>query len=301
MGVVRLWVTLAVLAQLGGRDPAARALEEGGEPVLHSCLVKVQDDVRIPAQEAGVLIQFPVKEGTRVAKGDLLAVIDARQAEAALRVAKIALEAAEKRAENVIEEKYAKKAAEVAYFDWQQDLKANLDHAGAIPDIEVRQKKLVFERSKLQIEKAKKDREMASLDAKTKEAERDAAQMAIDRRTILAPFDGEVVTTYLHESEWVSPGDPILRLVRLDTLYVEDFLDASLYNPSDVQGKPVTVSVALARGREVSAPGTIVYVNQLVQSDGSYLVRAEVQNQRENDHWLIRPGLPTKMTIHWKK
>jgi multidrug resistance efflux pump len=151
-----------------------------------------------------------------------------------------------------------------------------------------------------QIEKARKDQILARLEAKTKMAELEATEMALERRTILAPFDGEVVDTYRHKSEWVNPGDPILKLVRFDTLHVEGFVNAEQYDRSDVQGKPVTVMITRARGREISMQGRIVYVDQMVGPHGDYRVRAEVKNKLEGDNWLIEPGRFVRMTIHLK-
>ena len=296
MTTICVWVAVLVGAQIGGAG--RRYTETSGNPVLEPCIIKLQDEVRIPAQEAGVLIKMSVKEGSRLAEGDLLATIDDREAAAALKVAEYGLQAAIKRALDKIEETYARKAADVAKVDWEQVLEANKKKKDAISEIEIRQKKLVYERSELQIEKAQKDQELAKLDARTKKAERDAAEMALQWRTILAPFDGEVVDTYRHESEWVSPGDPILKFVRFDALYVEGRAYAREYDGGELKGKPVTVLVTKARGREVSVAGTVVHVSQMVQGDGSYVVRAEVQNQRDGDNWVIQPGLKAKMTIH---
>ena len=300
MSAFRLLIALGLLLPVSGVDRLYA--EKDGNPVLDRCLIKLkgEDEIRIPAQEAGVLISMPVKEGSRVAQGELLATIDDREAKAALQVAEYALQSAQQRAKEDIEIRYAQAAEAVAQVDVDQDQKANRDHPGAIPDIEIRRKKLDLKRSSLQIEKARKDQILASLEAKTKEAERDAAKMALEWRTILAPFDGEVVTTYRHQSEWVNPGDPILKLVRFDTLHVEGIVYADQHDRGELRGKPVTVKVVRARGREISVQGHIVYVDQMVQSDGSYRVRAEVKNQREGDNWLIQPGLKARMTIHLK-
>ena len=297
MSVVHLLLAVGLLSQLSGVD--SRYTEENGNPVMDSCLIKPpgEDEVRISAQEAGVLIEMPVTEGSRVAKGDLLAVIDDREAKAALQVAQYSLQSAQQRAKEDIEIRYAQAAASVAEVDRDQDLKANLDHPGAIPDIEIRRKTLDWDRSKLQIEKAQKDQILAGLEAKTKAAERDAAKMALEWRTILAPFDGEVVTTYRHQSEWVNPGDPILKLVRFDRLHVEGYVYAKQFDRGELLGKPVTVKVARARGREVTVKGEVVFVEQMVQADGGYRVRAEVKNEHEGDGWLIQPGLEARMTV----
>lgn len=290
-------MTVALVSQIGGVSP--RYTEENGNPVMDRCLIKPpgEDEVRIPAQEAGVLIKMPVTEGSQVSKGDLLALIDDREAKAALQIAIYGYQSAEQKAKEDIEIRYAQAAAAMAQVDLDQDKKANLAQPGAIPAIEIRRKTLDLKRATLQIEKAQKDQILAGLEAKTKAAERDAAQLALDSRTILAPFDGEVVTTYRHQSEWVNPGDPILKLVQFDRLHVEGFVYASQFDRSQLLGKPVTVKVTKARGREVTVTGKVIFVDQMVQADGSYRVRAEVKNEREGNSWLIQPGLQARMTV----
>jgi multidrug efflux pump subunit AcrA (membrane-fusion protein) len=245
-----------------------------------------------------VLRALPVREGSRVDAGDLLAQVDDRLARAQVDIARLGYESALQRAEDDIEERYAKKAAGVAYVDWLRDVEANDAKSNAVPEIQIRQKKLVFERSELQIEKARKDQDLAAKDAEAKLAEQRAAQINVDQRTITAPFAGEVQTLFRHENEWVNPGDPILRLVQYDVLHAECFVKASDYDPIELQGVDVTLRVELARGRTVEAPGRVVYASQTVQGDGKYLVRAEVQNRREGDYWLVRPGLSAVLTLH---
>ncbi|MCH2113617.1 MAG: HlyD family efflux transporter periplasmic adaptor subunit [Pirellulales bacterium] len=260
--------------------------------------VKLRDEVRIPASEAGVLITYSVREGSRVSEGDVLAVIDDREAQARLKIAQYALAAAAKRALNTIEEEFASKSAEVAKVDWEKAVKANLRKKDAVPEIEVMQKYLAYQRARLQTEKAQKDQELAKLDARTKKAELDAAQLAIEWRTIRAPFAGEVVASYHQEKEWVNPGDPILKLVRFDKLYVEDTVDSKVHNRDELVGCDVVVEVTRARGKKISVAGTVVYVEQSMQLDGGLNVRAEVENTVVNDSWLIQPGMSATMTLH---
>ncbi len=57
--------------------------------------------------------------------------------------------------------------------------------------------------------------------------------------------------------------------------------------------------VPLARGGSVEAPGKVVYVGQTVESNQhTYVVRAEIENQRNGDFWVIRPGMMAEITIH---
>ena len=299
-----LLLMLTLVATISGSAMNAFSQQQynsdSGDALIDRCFVSVLDEVRIPAQEAGMLMKMTVKEGSLISKGELIATIDDREAKMGLKVAEYGLKAARQRASDKIEITYASKAAEFAKVDWERVIEANENLAGAVPEIEVRQKKLGWERSVLQIEKAQKDRDLAILDYNTKKAEVEAAEMAVGMRVINAPFDGEVVDMYRHESEWVNPGDPILKLVRFDTLYVEGYAYAKDYDQEELQGRPVTVSVSKARGREVKVKGTIVHVSSIV-SGGEYKVRAEIQNQRTGDNWLIQPGLEARMTIHLNK
>jgi multidrug resistance efflux pump len=233
------------------------------DPVLTRCMVKVKDEVEIPAQKEGVLTELTVIEGSVVRKGDKIAVVDDREAKAAVEVATFAHEAAEARAADDIEGRFAAKSAEVAKKDWDRDLEANLRVPGSVPEIEVSQKKLMYEKSTLQMEKAAKDRHLSALDAKTKKAELGAAQVALEKRTIDAPFDGEVVKLHRDKSEWVNPGDPILTLVRFDKLYVEAFVSTKDFDRGELLGRPATVVVPRARGNQVTLTGTTVHVGQL--------------------------------------
>jgi multidrug resistance efflux pump len=291
------WIA-AVLTTFG--QVAAEAPSPGealGDPTFEHAAISAQLDVQIAAQVEGVLLQLPVREGTPIAADQVLATIDDRQAQAAVDVADIGVKAATAKAEDKIEEEYAKAAAKVAEADLRKDLEVNQRSPGTVSETEIQKKKLDLIRSRLQIEKAKKDQVLARLEADVKEAELKAAKVALERRTIKAPFEGEVQTLFQKEAQWVNPGDPILRLVRLDVLDVECYVKAQDFDPVDLANRPVTVVAHLARGRKASIEGRVVYINQSVLR-GIYMVRAEIQNQKVGDYWVVRPGLDAEVTIH---
>ncbi|QEG37483.1 efflux RND transporter periplasmic adaptor subunit [Bythopirellula goksoeyrii] len=283
-------------------NPFALAAESTTDPVFERCIVKVKDEVEIPAQKDGVLMELPVIEGSQVKEKETIAVIDDREAKAAVRAAQAGLRAAEERVKDDIEERYSKAATDVARIDLEKSQEANVRTPFSVPDIEITQKELVVKKSELQTEKAQKDRVMASLEADTKRAELEAAQVALNKRVIHAPFTGEVVKLYREKSEWVNPGDPILTLMRFDTLYVEAQVPARNYDRNELQGRDVTVAIPRARGREITLPGKVVHVGQLIESGGNYIVRAEVENIKEDGFWVVQPGMGqrAKMTIHLK-
>jgi hypothetical protein len=93
-------------------------------------------------------------------------------------------------------------------------------------------------------------------------------------------------------------GDWILRLVRLDAMYVAGALDRSLYDPHEVVNCNVTIEVEMARGRKEKVEGRITYVSSEVRGDKKFLVRAEVPNRQEHGRWLLADGMKATMTIH---
>jgi len=206
--------------------------------------------------------------------------------------------AAYKRYEDDVEIRYSKAAAEAAKADYEQLVAANKLREKTVPEIELIFKKLEWNKAGLGAEKATHEREIAWYEAGAKKVEVEAADLAIKRRVIVAPFDGIVEELKRKQEEWVAPGDTILQLLRLDTVYVEGTIVQSQYDPHEIQGCQVTVEVQMARGRKATVRGSITKVSSIVRSDGEYSIRAEVANQQEHGTWVLRDGLPASMTIH---
>ena len=153
--------------------------------------------------------------------------------------------------------------------------------AGAVTQVDIEHSKYQWIHAKLAIDQYKNEKIVNTYTADAKKAEMESAEEAIHRRKVCAPFDGVVQKITQHLGEWVKPGDPVVRLIRMDRLKVEGYLKVADYNPGDVMNRTVNVKVVLAGGREVSAPGQIVYVDPEVKSLREYMVRAEVDNRRK--------------------
>ncbi len=287
-------VCLAALALTS----SAATLAHAADLLVTGCIVEPDDDVKLSAEEAGRLVKLSVDEGSHVHAGDEIANVDDRQPQVQVEAAKYAYSAALKRYKDDIQIRYAKAAAEVAKAEYEKILESNSRTPGSVTEVEKDRAQLEWKKDVLSIEKSEHDQQLAMFEALGKQAEWKAAELAVERRNILAPFDGQVVTLYRHQDEWVNPGDPILRLMRLDTMVVEGFVDQTKYDPHEIQGCEVTVEVTLARGRKEQFPGRITYVSSLVMANGAYLVRAEVANRQEFGHWMLRDGLAATMAIH---
>lgn len=276
------------------------ALTAAESVTLKDCFLAPDAEVQVPAQEAGVLKKIPVRDGQQVAKDELLAQIDDVVPRKKYEVADYKLKAAIRQASDNIDVRYADMAAKVAAKVHQKNLDANRQTPGTVPEVEVDRQRLDRDRCYLSIEKAQKDLDVAGLQKQVAEAELQQARVEIERRQIVAPVDGAVVKIERHEGEWVNPGDAVIRLVRLDVLRAEGSLNVKNYRPSEIQGRPVEVAVTVVRGPRQSFPGKIVFVNPVIRSDGAFQVRAEVQNRRQDEFWVLSPGMSAEMTIQLK-
>ena len=104
-----------------------------------------------------------------------------------------------------------------------------------------------------------------------------------------------------HAGEWVSAGDPVMKIARMDRLYVQGNISSEEYNPYEVAGQPVVVTLTLAQNKTQEFSGTITNVGLENDSSGVYYsVKAEVSNRFENGQWLLRKGSKVTMRVRQK-
>jgi multidrug efflux pump subunit AcrA (membrane-fusion protein) len=286
-------VVLALQGVAGGQPYSTQL----SDPTVTG-VVKVADQIKLPAQEPGVLRHLDVKEGSQVRRGQVIGKIDDREINTQMEAAKYAYGAAVKKYEDDVDIRYSDAAAAAAKADYEVMQGANSVVDRAITDVEMRAAKLNWDKMVLAAEKARKERTLAGYDAQVKRAEFQTAKLASERRTIVAPFDGVVEELARKQDEWVNPGDMILRMFRMDTMQVEGAVDQTKYDPHEIQNCEVTVEVKMARDRTETFRGRITKVSSLVRGDQMYNVRAEIENRQEHGSWMLRDGLPATMTIH---
>jgi multidrug efflux pump subunit AcrA (membrane-fusion protein) len=268
-----------------------------GTITLTDCFVELIEEAQVPAQEPGVLVKIMVREGDEVQKGVQLAQIDDAHPRMQHEAARQRYEAAREEAENDVNVRYSKAAALVARNEWQQAVEANKKTVGSVPVAEVERLRLKYDEMVLSIEQAEMRRRVAALEKNVAAAEVNAAIENLKRRRITSPLDAMVVELYRHDGEWVQPGDPVMHVVRINRLRVEGVVNSAEAAGHEISGRPVRVTVELARGRTVTLDGRITFVDPVVRAGGKYEVWAEVDNVQESGRWLLQPGLPATMTI----
>jgi macrolide-specific efflux system membrane fusion protein len=110
---------------------------------------------------------------------------------------------------------------------------------------------------------------------------------------LVAPISGIVISVQRHLGESVEVGQVVARLIGMDTLRAEGFLNVDKVAP-DLSGRKVELTVRLPGLEGQRFPGTLVFINPEVDPvNGQIRFWAEIENR---DHRL-RPGLSGAMKI----
>lgn len=291
------WVVAALVLtgpDGGGDSPGRQAADQIW---VDKVQVNLIDDVKVAAEEAGILTELKVREGDEVHEGDQIAQINDSKVVAAKKVAVAERAVAKAEAESSVSIRYAEKAAGVAEYDYKAHHEANQRQPKSVPDAELRKLLLQWHKGVLEIEKAELEKHVAELTAEVKGASVEAADVDIRRRKVMATLDAVVVDVFRHEGEWVNPGDPIVQLVRMDKLKVEGTLDIEQVSPTELVGRPVTVTASLTGKRTEIFKGKVVFVDPALLDGEHFAVIAEVENREENGAWLLLPNMVPQMTI----
>lgn len=143
-----------------------------------------------------------------------------------------------------------------------------------------RNSKLVEEKS---VSRSDYDQSRASLDSA--EAAVAAKQAVIDKKSIIAPFSGQLGIADINLGQYLSPGDAIVVLQSLDPVYVDYRLPERHLREVSV-GQSVEVSVQAWAGRRFK--GVISAIDPgLERGTRSLRLRATLENPER----LLRPGM----------
>jgi macrolide-specific efflux system membrane fusion protein len=271
---------------------------ESGPIEIPSAVIKISEEVEVPARDPGVLAKIEVKEGQLIEEGETLARLLDTDVRLAVDRARLESEIALRKFKNDADIQYAKKSTEVARAELARSLDANAKFPKTVSNTELDRQRLLVEQGELQTKQAEHLREVAGLTHEIAENQHQTAREQLDRRTILAPLRGMVVEVLRRRGEWVQPGDTVVRIVRLDRLRVEGFLSAQ-HASLDLVGSKVNLRLASAEGSTSAAkprafPGRIVFVSPEIDPLNSQVrVWAEI----ENTDLQLRPGMTATLTL----
>jgi len=289
----QLATTIAIVAICSALWTNACHVQAAESIPVESVLIRLIEEVEVPTQEEGLMVEVMVKEGSQVRAGDVLARLDDATAKVAVGRAETEVAIAERKAGNDVTIRFAKKQFEVAQAELARAKESIQKYPKSISDTEMDRLKLTVDRSKLEIEQAEHLLEVERLTQQLKQQEHTAARLSLDRRKMLAPIDGVVVEVDARPGEWVEPGQKIMRLLRMDPLRAEGFISAKQLPDSLLDAK-ARVIVDLPGRKGYTVEGKVVFVSPEIDPVND---QVRVWVEIENRELLLRPGLKAKMEI----
>ncbi len=95
-------------------------------------------------------------------------------------------------------------------------------------------------------------------------------------------------------------GDVIVRLVALEKLRVVGMvkIDSLEAPPHLLLNAPASIDIQLYPGAVQTVEARVGFVSPVMQSSGAYQIWVEIPNQKVNDQWLFRQGMPATIRIN---
>ena len=261
---------------------------------VESALVTLIEHADISALETGPLVHREIAEGVTVDSGAVLGKIDDHEAQLILERAKTELKIAQMLVENDIKVRFARKSQEVAQAELKRSLESVEKFPKSVSQTELDRLRLLADKAVLEVEQATIDREQAVLSRLLKQNDVDRATLQLERRQIKAPFPGMVVQWKKQRGEWVEPGTPVVRMIRLNRLRAEAFVSAKSL-PAKLLGRNVTLLVDLPGKPQSKFEGKLVFVDPEIDPINNQVrIWAEI----DNNDLILRPGQSAALVIH---
>ncbi len=232
-----------------GLDPVA-----GGT----DCIVNAHSTARIGASAKGVIDELSVERGDRVKAGQVVARLESSEERTRLALARL-------KAESDVAITAAKAVAETAQRRATRLI--GLGQSRIVPKSDV-------EDAETQARTAAAEFEQAKLDQVIARQEMAAAEAAMERKTVRAPFDGVVTSRLMSKGELYNEQDPILVIAGVDPLFIETFLPIA--ERSRVR-EGAEFPIELENGQSVS--GRVAVIDPVLDAaTGTFGIRLEVPN-----------------------
>ncbi len=216
---------------------------------------------RVATQEEGLVVDLPVREGRRVAAGDVLAVLDSRRLEIALQQAEADVLAVQ----SILDERQATQSWREEELElYRKSAERGAANVKEMLDAEAlaRIAAAITRQGRRQLEVTK--------------AKAELLRERLEDMTVVAPFDGVVVAKHAELGEWVATGAPLAELVSVGE--IEAWLDVpQRYFEAAAEG-PVEIAIAFEASARVVRTARTRVVPLVDPRARSFYVVATLEN-----------------------
>ncbi|TWU35095.1 efflux RND transporter periplasmic adaptor subunit [Novipirellula artificiosorum] len=290
---------LALMAYSPTLAQPGTAAEKSSQIEIADAQVSYIQNAFIASPIAAVVRSIDVAEGDQIEQGRLLVQLDDSMARTECEAAVAAMEAAKIRSDDDVDARYARRALDFHIRELQQSEQANVRFAGAVSDSEVEKLRLVVDQAKLAIEQAEHEQQIAKAQSREKEATVQIAEQRVAEHAIRSSVAGVVVEITPKPGEWVDAGKPVVRVISLDPIRIDCFIDGRKYGP-DLVNREVQFFCSeiphanRSKGKAETFLGKVVFVSpELHPVTGQVRLWATVANPNHR----LQSGMRGKVVI----
>lgn len=246
-------------------------------------------DVVVASQTMGQLESFRAAEGTRLAAGEVVAVVDASTLELQLQQIVAQRTATASRVEEVSKQiavlesqtTIARRAYERVrrLYDLQAATAQQLDQA-----------ERDYRTLAAQIEASAAQRQTASREAASADARVAQIRDQIAKSRVTNPIGGTVLATYAKAGEFVQTGQPLYKIASLDTLELRAYVSEPQLAQVKI-GQTVQISVDVSGKDRQLLPGTVIWISAQAEFTPTPI---ETRDERSNLVYAIKVRVPNR-------
>ena len=250
------------------------------------------DNVRVASRDSGRVTKVLLKPNAMVAGGQPVVVLDDKFFSAEAAVARKELDIAVKESENDIDLRFAQKSAAVNRKTLDRSCAAFKSFEKSISKAELERLELELERSSLSAEQAMVTKDVNELTRQLSEERFNLAELRLKYRSIESPLDGEIADILVQVGEWVQAGQPVARIINLNSLRVSALIpqaDVLKIKPGNAAKFKVKIG-----NQTISADGEVSFVSREINPvAGDCLIWIDVDNSEKK----LLPGMRGKLTV----
>ena len=245
---------LALSAVLCAADVPAPA----PAPEEFAGISKPSQDVTLSFARPGRIDSVPVKEGDIVKKGQLVIKMDSREETAALELDRFKAQDA------------TKVEAQVAILAQKKIDYEKLKNTGVATRFEI-------DNSKLEVTIAEANLKLSRFEHDQDGRKYEQTKATVERLTLYSPFDGIIETLLVKEGEGVDQQSKVMRIVKIDPLWVE-----SPVRLSEAKKLKIDQAAQVKFSDGHTRDGKIVHIASVADSASeTILVRIEIPNDKK--------------------
>ena len=281
------------------QDFSASRITSDNKVEIDHGVVAFIDDITLPALEPGAISSIEVEEGDFITAGTMVGRIDDTLLQKELELAKVRYGNAREKALSSVPVDAAK--AESAFRESVRARKTELFRTKSVSHSEYEQAVLEAEIAKLKIDKAQEDRTMARGEAQAELVKLESVKHRLARHALESNYNAYVVEILAKPQEYVNVGDPVMRLGRMDQLWVQGNIRSDLLEVHEALHRPVTVELNLPGDRKEVFQGRVDQIGVEMHSSDNFRIKVRVENRKVGDTWLLRPLGQVKILVHLDK